>query len=93
MRGQCQPLLAHHHERPRLRATNRTTLFTDTFNRADNADLGSDYAEGYTGRRWQTSRNACARVVVLNGGALHGRPRRRSVVPIYDRDVDDWRRG
>jgi serine protease len=30
-------------------ATNRTTLFTDTFNRADNTDLGADYAGGYTG--------------------------------------------
>jgi serine protease len=30
--------------------TNRTTLFTDTFNRADSTDLGTDYAGGYTGR-------------------------------------------
>jgi hypothetical protein len=31
-------------------ATGRTTLFTDIFNRADNTDLGADYAGGYTGR-------------------------------------------
>ena len=31
-------------------ATNRTTLFTDAFDRADNTDLGADYAGGYTGR-------------------------------------------
>jgi glucose/arabinose dehydrogenase len=30
-------------------AANRTTLFTDPFNRADNTDLGADYAGGYTG--------------------------------------------
>ncbi len=29
--------------------TGRTTLFTDIFNRADNTDLGADYAGGYTG--------------------------------------------
>ena len=30
-------------------ATSRTTLFTDTFNRADNADLGAGYTDSYTG--------------------------------------------
>ncbi|THI85111.1 MAG: hypothetical protein CAF41_012810 [Nitrospira sp. CG24A] len=30
--------------------TGRTTLFTDSFNRTDSTDLGTDYAGGYTGR-------------------------------------------
>jgi hypothetical protein len=30
-------------------AANRTTLFTDPFNRADNADLGAAYTDSYTG--------------------------------------------